>query len=191
MGVSMNTYWFTVRTKNFPQDELADPSDRLYGLMDASGGGDATLAGGERGGEVDFSRDAEDAVVAVMSAIEQVEEAGLTVVGVTGDLLTVESIAEQAGVGVAAVSHWVSGVRGCGGFPAPVIQRRRGSLWSWAEVSQWIADRRLGKVDRAAVEVARVARFFDAVLIARHERDQAIPPAHRALIRPLLSSLLT
>ncbi|MEO3785482.1 hypothetical protein ABGB12_19290 [Actinocorallia sp. B10E7] len=186
----MNTYWFTIKTAGFPGEELVDISNRLYGLLERSGGVDALLAGDERGGEIEFSREAEDAVVAIVSAIEQVEEAGLEVVGVTEDLVDLEGIAERAGVGAAAVSHWTSGARGGGGFPPPVIERRRGSLWSWSQVSRWLQDRKLGKADHAAVEVARAARFFDAVLIARRERDSVIPSYRRERVRSLLSDLV-
>ena len=186
----MNTYWFTIKTAGFPEKDLVDLSDRLYGLLEHGAGVDALIAGDERGGEVEFSREAEDAVIAIISAIEQVEEAGLEVVGVTEDFVDLEGIAERAGVGAAAVSHWTSGARGGGGFPPPVIERKRGSLWSWSQVSQWLQARRLGKVDHAAVEVARAARFFDAVLLARRERDSVIPSYRRERVRGLLSGLV-
>jgi hypothetical protein len=115
----------------------------------------------------------------VVSAIEQVEEVGLEVIGVTEDLVDIDSIAERSGVSAAAVSHWASGARSGGGFPSPVIVRKRGSLWSWSQVSRWLQVRKLGKIDQAAVEIARVARFFDAVLIARRERDDVIPSYRR------------
>lgn len=186
----MNTYWFTVKTRGFPEQELADISDKLYGILEETGGVDALIAGDERGGEIEFSREAEDAVIAIVSAIEQVEAAGLDVTGVTEDLVDIETIADRAGVSSAAVSHWTSGARGGGGFPTPVIERKRGSLWSWSQVSHWLQDRRLGKVDHAAVEVARAARFFDAVLIARRERDRVVPSYRRERVRSLLSDLV-
>lgn len=186
----MNTYWFTIKTIGFPEPELADVSDRLYRILEDGGGVDALIAGDERGGEIEFSRAAEDAVIAIVSAIEQVEAAGLEVVGVTEDLVDIEGIADRSGVGAAAVSHWTSGARGGGGFPVPVIERRRGSLWSWSEVSRWLQDKRLGKVDHAAVEVAGASRFFDAVLIARRERPRVIPSYRNERVRNLLSSLV-
>jgi hypothetical protein len=87
----------------------------------------------------------------VVSAIEQVEEVGLEVIGVTEDLVDIDSIAERSGVSAAAVSHWASGARSGGGFPSPVIVRKRGSLWSWSQVSRWLQVRKLGKIDQAAV----------------------------------------
>ncbi|GAB2810664.1 hypothetical protein GCM10022221_05090 [Actinocorallia aurea] len=185
----MATYWFTVRVAGFSED-ICDVADRLYEEMLKGDGVDGTLSGDERGGEIDFSREAEDAVIAVVSAIEQVEAAGLRALGVSEDLVTAENIAEQAKVTLGAVSHWVSGVRGGGGFPAPVIERRRGSLWSWAEVSQWIAARNLGQVDEAAVEVAHVAKFLNALITAHHERDQAVPPHRFARVRPFVDRLI-
>ncbi|MFG2085906.1 MULTISPECIES: hypothetical protein [unclassified Spirillospora] len=92
----MNTYWFTVKTSGFPEREPAGISNKLYGILEGGGGVDALIAGDERGGEVEFSREAEDAVVAIMSTIEQVEAAGLDVVGVTEDLVDIENIADRA-----------------------------------------------------------------------------------------------
>ncbi|GAA0995985.1 hypothetical protein GCM10009555_091070 [Acrocarpospora macrocephala] len=186
----MNTYWFTIKTTGFPEEQLVSISDKLYGLLEKSGGVDVLVAGDERGGEIEFSREAEDAVIAIVSAIEQVEQAGLEVVGVTEDIVDVDSIAERSGVSAAAVSNWTSGARGGGGFPRPVIERRRGSLWSWSQVSRWLEERKLGNVDHAAAEVARVARFFDAVLIARRDRDDVIPSYRQERVRGLLADLI-
>ncbi|ROO83157.1 hypothetical protein EDD29_0651 [Actinocorallia herbida] len=188
--MSVKVYGFVVRVEGFSDDAMDGISDRLYGLMAVQGGVDAVLSGGENGGTIFFDREAEDAVVAVVSAIEQVEAAGLRVLGVSEDNVTAEDIAEQAGVTLGAVSHWVSGVRGGGGFPAPVIERQRGSLWSWAEVSQWLSTRNLGKVDEAAVEVAHVAKFLNALITAHHERDQAVPAHRRADVRPFVDRLI-
>ncbi|MEO3859932.1 hypothetical protein [Acrocarpospora sp. B8E8] len=115
----MNTYWFTIKTTGFPEEQLISISDKLYGLLEESGGVDALVAGDARGGEIEFSREAEDAVIAIVSAIEQVEQAGLVVVGVTEDIVDVDSIAERSGAGAAAVSHWTSGARGVEDSPGP------------------------------------------------------------------------
>ncbi|GAA1008326.1 hypothetical protein Aple_070310 [Acrocarpospora pleiomorpha] len=79
----MDTYWFTIKITGFPEGQLVSISDEFYGLLEESGGVDALIAGDERGGEIEFSREAEDAATAIASAIEQVEQVGLEVVGVT------------------------------------------------------------------------------------------------------------
>jgi hypothetical protein len=66
---------------------------------------------------------ADDAVQAIVSAIEDVEAAGMTAIGVTEDRLTVDDIAERASVTGTAVRYWISGGRGPGGFPQPKVAR--------------------------------------------------------------------
>jgi hypothetical protein len=83
-----------------------------------------------------FSREADDAVQAIVSAIEDTEAAGMRVTGVTEDRVTIGEIAERAKVTSASAHYWVSGERGPGSFPEPVIRRQRASLYSWAEVSR-------------------------------------------------------
>ena len=87
----MDTYWFTVVTGPIGVER----ADALYGLMD---GVDAAVSGDGRGGEVEFSRVAPDALHAVVSGVREVLAAGIQVVGVTEDLVDLERIAERAGV---------------------------------------------------------------------------------------------
>ena len=139
----------------------------LADRLTACGGIDATVQAGHRGGTVMFSREADDAIQAIVSAIEDVEAVGMTATGVTEDRVTVEDIAERAGVTVTAVRYWISGGRGPGGFPEPKVPRTRGSLYSWAEVSAWLSRGRLGHVDHLAAETARAASLIHHALAVR------------------------
>jgi hypothetical protein len=89
-----------------------------------------------------FDREAETQEDAVLSAIDDVERAGVgaRVLRVTedDDWLTASEIAERVGRTRQSIAQLIRGVRGPGGFPAPVA--RHGSpnpLWSWAEVATW------------------------------------------------------
>lgn len=75
-----------------------------------------------------FSRAVGDAVQAIVSAVEDVEAAGMRAAAVTEDRVTADEIAHRAKVTAASVRYWVSGERGPGGFPEPVIRRQRASL---------------------------------------------------------------
>src|SRR5437764_7353594 len=130
-GSGMNVYWFDVEVAGPVTD---DETEALGSALSAAGGIDATVQAGEMGGTVMFSREADDAVQAIVSAIADVEAAGMTATGVTEDLVVTEEIAQRARVTSAAVRYWVSGERGPGGFPDPVIKRQRASLYSWAQV---------------------------------------------------------
>jgi hypothetical protein len=120
--------------------ELTD--EQLNALFEA-GCDDATFSL-ERDGSVLglFDRDAETQEDAVLSALENVEGAGVGArvlrVAQDDDWLTASEIAERVGRSRQSVGQLVRGVRGPGGFPAPVA--RYGSpnpLWSWAEVEAW------------------------------------------------------
>ena len=128
----MNVYWLDLEVAG---PVTGDHAEALGEALSASGGIDATVQGDHRGGRVLSSREAEDAVQAIISAIEDTEAAGMTVTGVAEDQVSAGEIAERARVTSSSVRYWVTGERGPGGFPEPTVRRQRGSLYSWAEVS--------------------------------------------------------
>jgi predicted transcriptional regulator len=133
-----------------------------------------------------FSREADDAVQAIVSAIRDVEAVGMTARGVAEDQVTVEDIAERAMVTATAVRYWIAGDRGPGGFPKPRVERHRGSLYSWAEVSAWLAAAKLGRADHLAAETARAsALIHDALAVRRGIRE--LPKHDRPLVTALVA----
>src|ERR1700735_5529796 len=109
----MNIYWFDVEVEGHVSE---DDVESLGEVLSDSDGIDATVQADERGGIVMFSREADDAVQSVVSAIRDVVAAGLTVPGIAEDRVTVTEIADRARVTTASVRYWVSGQRGPGGF---------------------------------------------------------------------------
>lgn len=180
----MDMYWFDVEISG-PVTE--DHVEALGDVLTAADGIDASVQAGERGGRVIFSREAHDAIEAITSAIEHVTAAGIRVTGVTEDLVVIEEIAERAKVTQAAVRYWISGERGPGGFPDPRVPRPRKSLYSWAEVSAWLAAAKLGEVDHAAAEVARACIMVNAALTIRNGLPD-LPPHDRPLISRLIAA---
>jgi hypothetical protein len=177
-------YWFDVEVGG-PVTE--DDVEALGDALTAADGIDASVQAGEHGGRVMFSREAHDAIEAITSAIEQVSAAGIHVKGVTEDLVVTEQIAERANVTQAAVRYWISGERGPGGFPEPKVARPRKSLYSWAEVSAWLAVAKLGEVDHAAAEVARACIMVNAAVTIRNGLAD-LPPHDRPLITRILAA---
>jgi len=121
---------------------IALTDEQLNALFEA-GCGDAAFSL-ERDGTVlgFFDREAETQEDAVLSAIGDVEAAGIgaRVLRVTRDdhWLTASEIAKRVGRTRQSIGLLVRGDRGSGGFPAPVA--RHGSpnpLWSWAHVEAW------------------------------------------------------
>jgi hypothetical protein len=177
----MTTYWFELEVG--PVGDLDEAAEQLYSLC-----GDGQLAGDERGGTVAFSREALNAVTAILSAIDDSERSGLTVTGVMEDLVTAEDIAEKTSRSGQAVGHWITGERGPGDFPAPVIHRgSRVKLYSWAQVSSWLSIAGLGRIDPAAAEVAAGAVEVNALLRARQVLRDA-PAAQRSAMVKLVDA---
>lgn len=178
----MNTYWFDLEVSGPVTD---DHVEALGDVLTAARGIDATVQADERGGVVMFAREADDAFQAVISAIEDVTAAGMNVTSATEDLVVTDEIAERAKVTPTAVRYWISGERGPGGFPEPKARRPRNSLYSWAEVSAWLAAAKLGEVDYQAAQVAYACALVNAALTVRNGMREL--PAHD---RPLLARLV-
>jgi len=178
----MNVYWFDVEVAG-PVSE--DNVESLGDVLTAADGIDATVQAGQRGGKIMFSREAEDAVQAVVSAVKDVEAAGMKVTGVVEDRITPTEIADRAKVTTASVRYWISGQRGPGNFPLPVVPRERASLYSWAEVAAWLSWAKLGEVDHIAAETAKACLIIHAAITVRNGlRDM---PRHN---RPLVQALV-
>jgi len=133
-----------------------------------------------------FSREAEDAIQAVTTAIRDAEAAGIRVTGVIADQVSVREIAERARVTEAAVRYWISSRRGPGAFPEPVVRRERASLFSWAEVAAWLAWSKLGEADITAAELAQACKIIDAALTVRSGLRE-LPRHSRPLVRELVA----
>jgi hypothetical protein len=158
------TYWFELQVGGPVTEDLVET---LGDVLSANGGIDATVQAGLGGGVVMFSREADTALHAVISAVENVRAAGMTVMRAKEDLVVTEEIAARAKVTVAAARYWIIGERGPGDFPAPRVRHSRNSLYSWAEVSAWLAAAKLGEVDQAAAETARACVLVNAALTVR------------------------
>lgn len=179
----MDVYWFDIQVLGPVTD---DHVEALGGALSEAGGIDVTVQAGDHGGTAMFSREADDAVQAIVSAIDDLEAVGLRVAGVADDRVVIDEIAQRAKVTAASVRYWISGDRGPGGFPEPKVRRPRASLYSWAEVSGWLAAAKLGEVDHVASETARACALIDAALTVRHGlRD--LPKHDRPLVARLVA----
>lgn len=84
-----------------------------------------------------FDREAESLAAALVSALGDVEAAGLTVGSVRSeDLVTLREIAARTGRSYEGVRMLALGRRGPGGFPSP-LESAGWALYSWAQVRPW------------------------------------------------------
>lgn len=175
----MTLYSFELHFSAPPGEQVID---RLY----EAGWDDAVVCfepatGGE--GSAIFDREAPSAVSAVATAIRQGRKAGVKLLGVTEDYVTLSEIAERTGRTPAAVDHWATGRRGPGDFPAPRVPRPRVSLYSWAEVTMWLVQHGLGALSPADVEIARICEVADATLRAKRLQERLQDDDREALTR--------
>jgi len=84
-----------------------------------------------------FDREAESLATALVSALGDVEAAGLTVGSVRSeDLVTLREIAARTSRSYEGVRMLAVGRRGPGGFPSP-LESAGWTLYSWAQVRPW------------------------------------------------------
>jgi len=158
-------YQFTL-TMDGVEEITFEKIDRLF----EAGCDDATF--GTRCGThfATFHRDAASAMEAMISAIEDVEGAGigLRVVRVEPDeLVTAGEIAERCGLSREAIRLYVLGKRGPGGFPRPVAGlQQKSPLYRWSDVAAWL-DRLPGRSKRLDTSEADSIAFLNAVLDLR------------------------
>ena len=121
---------------------------------------------------LEFDRQAATLPAAVLDAIQEVETVdGVDVVRVEpDDLVSASEIARRAGRSRESIRQLAGGMRGPGGFPAPVYGLRSPSpLWRWAEVADWMSSNVAGDtVAPADVEAAAFLAVLNSALHIHH-----------------------
>jgi hypothetical protein len=161
----MDTFNFSlVITPPTVDEETA--ADRLYG-----GGCDDALfsvSGGVY--EVEFDRESRSFEEAVLTAIKDVNTAGIGARVrrvVPDDLVNANAIAERSGKTRQAVRLWHLGERG-EGFPAPKAIVGQSPVWSWVDVASWL--HRRGEIGADEVEIAMVIAKINKEIEATAEQ---------------------
>lgn len=153
--------------------QLSQPLDEMEDALYEAGCDDALLSFYGATPVLDFTREASTYAEAVLSAIKDVERAGLGVVVLRvgpDDLVNAAEIASRGGISREAVRLWIQGERGEGDFPPPTARVGKSTVWSWHEVSQWLLGR--SRIEQEAVERAR---FLAAVnLFLNQKRTPAL-----------------
>jgi hypothetical protein len=170
----METYNFSLVITQPPVDEET-AADKLYG----GGCDDArfSVAGGVC--EIEFDREGASFREAVLSAISDVNKAGIgsrVVRVVPDDLVNANAIAKRSGKTRQAVRFWYLGERG-EDFPAPRAIVGESPVWSWVSVARWL--HRRGDLDADAVESAQVIAKINREIEAAAE--QGTPQAEASL----------
>ena len=133
--------------------------DRVHDMTFASLGGETRVA---------VERRAPSLAEAIRSAIVDVESIeGARVVRVEPDEhVSQVEIASRLKRSRQAVSQWVSGKRGPGGFPPPAAGCGQVALWRWSDVTLWLTRAGIA-TGREDVHRATVVAAVNALLAAR------------------------
>ncbi|HHR5881505.1 TPA: helix-turn-helix transcriptional regulator [Providencia alcalifaciens] len=144
----MELYNFTL-TLSGVQMETEGLADALY----SNGCDDALICYYGSSVYIEFDREAESLDLAIQSAINDIETAGIGAVveSVDSALVGLSDIAQLSGLTRQAVALLKDGSRGKGDFPCP-IQRISGQspLWDWSKVAKWLNDS--GRLDSKGVQ---------------------------------------
>jgi len=169
----MKTYAFTLVLSGFT-NITEQIEDRFF----EAGCDDALLSFRDGVPYLDFDREAESPREAILSAVHDVEKAGLgaRVIRVEpDDLVTASEIAERTGRSRESIRLLAAGKRGQGGFPPPFRgMKRRTRLWRWSEVALWLAEREGNLSDPLVDEAHTIAAINGALELRRHAPDSSI-----------------
>lgn len=159
----MQTYDFTFVVDADPHAE--DFEDRFI----EAGCDDATFVLRRGAAALCFDRTADSYKEAVLSAYNDIRNAGADIIRFEPDfLVTATEIAERSGLSKQAISLFDKGERQ-DSFPRPTAKfSAKSPLWDWVEVSQWLCEH--GKVDKEVYYEALVSRAVN--LVAEFERKQ-------------------
>lgn len=156
--------------------DCSQVDEELENRVFKSGCDDALLAVRDSVVYLDFDRRAPTFHDALVSAIRDIESAGLKVARVEpDDLVNQSQIAERVGRTRESIRLFINGERGAGAFPPPVSGVKGNMrLWRWSQVAHWLVVHSLLE-EREAKHAALIAEL-NAVLELRASARVTRPP---------------
>jgi hypothetical protein len=161
------TYHFTLTLKG-----VSEPSEEIENALFEAKCEDALLYFRNQIGYLEFERVSENIESAIISAINDVESAGVNVKIARvepADLVTSAEISRRLNRSRESIRLLIKGARGSGDFPIPIAGVSSKTLiWSWTEVSKWFHSN--DKIeDPYIVKQAQVIKEINEALEMRNE----------------------
>ncbi len=165
----MPLYNFTLTLSGVTSD-----TQGLEDALFASGCDDALICFYGTSVYLEFDRESEALATAVLTAIKNIESAGIDacVESVDSALVGLSDIAELTGMSRQAIALLKDGARGSRNFPNPV-QRIKGNspLWRWKTVAEWLVKEGRLETNSPLVKNARVLENINLALQIRASRE--------------------
>ncbi len=158
----MSEYNFTLVLSRVTPD-----TERLEDRLFETGCDDALICSYNQTVYLEFSRQADCAVDAIRSAVDNIRTAGFSVSTIQeAGVASISEMASRAALSRAALNNYAKGHRGDGEFPEPVYGLASGSpLFDWPEVADWLYTH--GKLEREPLDVAQAARAIQGQPVVR------------------------
>lgn len=156
---------------------LAGVTSETPGLEDslyASGCDDGLICFYGKSVYVEFDRESDSFAHAILSAIKDIESAGIGAQSMSVDsyLVGLSDIAQLTGMSRQAIAMLKDGTRGSGDFLSP-IQRLKGAspLWNWRSVAAWLANK--GKLGQELADNAQCLENINLALQLRASKQRS------------------
>lgn len=149
---------------------IADLSEQFADAMFEAGCDDATFS--LRYGRIhaSFSREANSLKDAILSALEDVSNAGVGAIVMrvdTCNLVTQAEIGRRIERTRQQIHQYSTGTRGPGGFPPPACEISEGNpVWYWCEVADWLLRNQM--INEEVALAADVVEMINAALEYTH-----------------------
>jgi len=176
----------TTHTFALVLDGFHELTDEVENCIYEAGCDDALLSIRDGTPLLDFDRHAKSLREAILSAIEDIEGAGVNACVIRvepDDLVTASDIAKRTNRSREGVRLLAAGKRGRGGFPPQVHGvKSRTRLWRWAEVAAWLS-KHVDFDEDHAVKDARTIAAINGALELRHHAPEFSSDLVRRLAR--------
>jgi len=179
----MNEYEFSIVIRDA---DFSAPN--LHDLLFENGCDDALICANNNTVYLQFTREANSAQEAILSALSNINDAGFKdLIIEESNAITISEIASKAELTRQAIHNYVKGHRGDRNFPKPIAGLSSNNpLYDWYEVAQWLNNH--DALSNESLEVALVAKYFNFNTATDRHLEMAKSLRHHLPMDPIYIS---